>query len=179
MLDVGSKHGMYLGYEWELGGIQVTAGANPLDITASVHPITEKVTRGPNETFTIPNVYYGAYQGDIDDGSNRFKKWFWNHKITRSLYKNADEPWVEVCMQAIGGNGSTSVTGNTPQSAYDALAAAGAELVKMDFWDGTGKCWYTDRDWKYHPEVWPNGFDFAAKAHKAGLKASLVHGRHL
>ena len=69
------------------------------DITASVHPITEKVTQGNHQIFTIPNVYYGTYQGDIDDGSNRFKKWFWNYKITRSLHDHADEPWTEVCMQ--------------------------------------------------------------------------------
>ena len=176
MFDVGSTHGMYLGYEWELGGFQVTSGLDPLDITASVHPLTEKVIRGRNEIFTIPNVYYGAYKGDIDDGSNKFKKWFWNHKITRSLHDHADEPWTEVCMQDIGGKGSTSITGNTPQSAYDVLAATGVELVKMDFWDGTGKCWYTNRDWNYHPDAWPHGFDLAAKAHKAGLKASLYMG---
>jgi len=46
----------------------------------------------------------------------------------------------------------------------------------MDFWDGTGKCWYTDRDWMYHPAAWPKGFDFAAKAHKAALRASLYMG---
>ena len=176
MLDVGSMHGMYLGYEWELGGFQVTSGSNPLDITASIQPITENVTQGNNEIFTIPSVYYGTYKGDIDDGSNKFKKWFWNHKITRSLYNNPNEPWTEVCMQVIGGKGNASITGNTPQSVYDILAATGVELVKMDYWDGTGQCWYTDRDWNYRPEVWPNGFDFAAKAHKAGLKASLYMG---
>lgn len=46
----------------------------------------------------------------------------------------------------------------------------------MDFWDGSGQCWYTDRDWMFRPQMWPNGFDFAAKAHKAGLKASLYMG---
>jgi hypothetical protein len=79
-------------------------------------------------------------------------------------------------MQEIGGTGSTSITGITPQSVYDRLASTGAECVKMDFWDGSGKCWYTDRDWMFHPEIWPDGFDFAAKAHKAGLKASLYMG---
>lgn len=176
ILDVGSTHGMYLGLEWELGGFQVTAGFDPRDVSASVHPITEKVIRGDRAIFTIPSVYYGTYQGDIDDGSNKFKKWFWKHKITRSLYHHADEPWTEACMQDIGGNGSTSITGNTPQRVYDLLAATGVELVKVDFWDGTGKCWYTNRDWQYRPEVWPHGFDFAAKAHKAGLKASLYMG---
>ena len=176
MLDVGSAHGAYIGYEWELGVFQIESNFDPLDITVSILPITEAVTQGENEVFTIPSVYYGTYKGDIDDGSNRFKKWFWNYKITRSLHDNTDEPWTEVCMQLLGGNGSASVTGATPQSAYDALAATGVECVKFDFWDGTGKCWYNNRDWMFHPEVWPNGFDYAAKAHKAGLKASLYMG---
>jgi len=46
----------------------------------------------------------------------------------------------------------------------------------MDFLDGSGECWYTNRDWMFRPQVWPNGFDFASKAHKAGLKASLYMG---
>lgn len=177
ILGVGDTHGAYLGFEWELGEIKVSTKEDPLRMVASVHPITENVTRAKGEVFLIPNVYYGAYKGDIDDGSNRFKRWFWNHKITRSLHDNKDEPWVEVCMQAIGSSkGSSSVTGSTPQSSYDLLAATGAELVKMDFWDGSGKCWYNGRDWMFRPEIWPNGFDFAAKAHKAGLKASLYIG---
>jgi hypothetical protein len=176
MLDVDATHGLYIGYEWELGGFKVTTGNDPLEIFVAVNPIDEAITVGDNEILFIPSVYYGTYQGDIDDGSNRFKEWFWNHKITRSLYENTDEPWTEVCMQILGGNGSASITGETPQSAYDMLAATGVELVKMDFWDGTGSCWYTDRDWQFHPESWPNGFDFAKKAHKAGLKASLYMG---
>ena len=172
----GPKHGFYVGFEWELGGISVTSQADPLRMVASVHPITENVARGKGEEFLIPSVYYGVYQGDIDDGANRFKRWFWNHKITRSLHDNPDEPWVEVCMQELGGNGKASITGKTPQSSYDRLAATGAECAKMDFWDGTGQCWYTDRDWQFKPAVWPDGFDFARKAHKAGLKASLYMG---
>ena len=46
MFDVAATHGMYLGYEWELGGFQVASASDPLDITASAHPLTEKVTRG-------------------------------------------------------------------------------------------------------------------------------------
>ena len=176
MLGVGATHGAYLGFEWELGGFKVSSETDPLRITASVHPITENVTRSNGGVFAIPSVYYGAYKGDIDDGSNRFKRWFWNHKITRSLHDNKDEPYVEVCARNMGVEGSSSVAGNTPQSAYDLLAAIGAECAKMDFWDDSGKCWYTDRDWMFRPEIWPNGFDFASKAHKAGLKASLYMG---
>ena len=176
ILGVGTAHGAYLGFEWELGGFKVSSQSDPLRMTASVHPITDNVTRANGQVFLIPSVYYGVYQGDIDDGSNRFKRWFWNHKITRSLHDNPNEPWVEVCMADIGGKGNAGITGQTPQSAYDLLASTGTECVKMDFWDGSGKCWYTDRDWMFHPEIWPNGFDYAAKAHKAGLKASLYMG---
>ena len=127
--------------------------------------------------FAVPAVYYGTYQGDLDDGANRFKRWFWNHKITRSLHDNKDEPWSEVCMQDVSSpSGNAGVVGTTPQSVYDRLAATGVECVKMDFWDGSGKCWYTDRDWMFHLENWPHGFDYTAKAHKAGLKASLYMG---
>jgi len=178
MFDVDSAHGAYIGYEWELGAFQIASGANPHDITVSVLPITEAVTRGPNEIFLIPSVYYGTYKGDTDDGGNRFKKWFWNYKITRSLHENTDEPWTEVCAQEKFGlkSGMPSVTGATPQSVYDAIAATGVECVKLDFWDGTGQGWYTGRDWMFHHDVWPNGFDYAAKAHRAGLKASLYMG---
>ena len=74
ILGVGSTHGAYLGFEWELGGFKVSSQTDPLRMTASVHPITENVTRAKGEVLLIPNVYYGTYQGDIDDGSNRFKQ---------------------------------------------------------------------------------------------------------
>jgi hypothetical protein len=177
LLGVGEKHGAYLGFEWELGGFRVTSATNPREFAVSVFPITENVTRAPGAAFTVPSVYYGTYQGDLDNGGNRFKRWFWNHKITRSLHDHENEPWSEVCMQDISSpSGNASVVGTTPQSVYDHLAATGVECVKMDFWDGTGKCWYTDRDWMFHPENWPKGFDYAAKAHKAGMKASLYMG---
>jgi len=65
-LDVGSTHGAYIGYEWELGAFHVASGSDPRDLSVSVFPITEAVTQGANEIFTIPSVYYGTYKGDID-----------------------------------------------------------------------------------------------------------------
>ncbi|MGI4791634.1 MAG: GH36 C-terminal domain-containing protein [Janthinobacterium lividum] len=171
-LAENSAQGLYLGCEWELGGMNVSSGSDPLQMTAAVMPITENVTRQNHETFTIPTVYYGTYRGDIDSGSNQFKKWFWKYKITRSLYGNSDEPWTEMCV----GDGVNGPTESTPQSYYDSIAATGVECIKFDFWDGTGQCWYSNRDWTFHPAVWPNGFDYARKAHQAGLKASLYMG---
>ena len=172
-LDSGRLHGAYVGYEWEIGNISIATGADPRRPTATARPLTEAVTRGPGARFAIPAVYFGTYQGDVDDGANTFKRWFWNYKIPRTLHDHSDEPWVEVCIANPGSNGPS---GTTAQAVYDALAAEGAECVKADFWDGSNDCWYTDRDWQFHPQVWPNGFDFAIKAHQAGLKASLYMG---
>jgi hypothetical protein len=139
LLGVGEKHGAYMGYEWELGGFRVASAANPQDFTVSVFPVTENVTRVPGAVFAVPSVYYGTYQGDLDDGANRFKRWFWNYRITRSLHDNENEPWSEVCMQDVSSpSGNAGVVGTTPQSVYDRLAATGVECVKMDFWDGSG-----------------------------------------
>jgi len=177
LLGVGEKHGAYMGFEWELGGFHVVSAANRHQFTVSLFPVTENVTRLPGTMFAMPAVYYGTYHGGLDDGANRFKRWFWNHKITHSLHDNKDEPWSEVCMQDVSSpSGNAGVVGTTPQSVYDRLAATGVECVKMDFWDGSGKCWYTDRDWMFHRENWPHGFDYTAKAHRAGLKASLYMG---
>jgi len=84
------------------------------------------------------------------------------------MYNNAGEPWIEACLNAVG---------DTPQSTYDEFAANGVECLKLDYWEGSSSnCWYTGRDWMYHPPVWPNGFDFATKSHIAGLKASVYMG---
>ena len=166
------------GYEWELGGFRVTSAANPQEFTVSVFPVTENVTRAPGAVFTVPSVYYGTYQGDLDDGANRFKRWFWNHKITRSLHDNENEPWSEVCMQDLSSpSGNASVVGTTPQSVYDRLAATGVECVKMDFWDGSGKCWYTDRDWMFHPGELAQRIRFCRQGAQGRPEGVAVHGR--
>jgi hypothetical protein len=174
--DSGRLHGAYLGYEWEIGNLEVDTDEDPKRPTATARPLTEDVTRAPGDVFSIPSVYYGTYQGDVDDGANSFKRWFWNYKITRTLHDNTNEPWVEVCIADPVPKGPSGPSGKTPQAVYDQFAAEGAECVKADFWDGSGDCWYTDRDWQFHPKVWPNGYDFGIKAHKAGLKASLYMG---
>lgn len=74
LLGVGERHGAYLGYEWELGGFRVTSAAKPQELAVSVFPVTENVTRGRGAVFVVPPVYYGTYQGDLDDGANRFKR---------------------------------------------------------------------------------------------------------
>ena len=123
-------------------------------------------------SFRVPTVYYGTFAGDVDAGSNLFKRWFWDYKITRSLREHPDEPWSEICWDPVSGalfNGSVPRAG---PSLYAAAAATGIELLKID-------CCvygYENRSWDINPHDWPNGFDFLPRAHAVGLKTSLYLG---
>jgi hypothetical protein len=123
-------------------------------------------------SFEVPAIYYGTFSGDVDSGSNGFKRWFWDYKITHSLRERSDEPWSEICWDPVTGalfNGSMP---RAEPSLYAAAAATGVELLKID-------CCvygYENRSWDYSPHDWPDGFDFLPRAHAAGLKTSLYLG---
>ena len=117
-----APHGVFIGSEWELGTFDVTARGTDRFMCASVtvspieaandakglHDDCVTIAAGSSnpdigESFEIPAVYIGAYAGDVDSGSNSFKKWFWHHKIARSLVENDNEPWTELCWEPISG----------------------------------------------------------------------------
>ena len=178
LLSVGDMHGLYIGHEWELGSFEVRAGADKLDLSVEVSPITEVLSIASGKSFTVPSVYYGAYDGDMDDGSNSLKLWFWDHKVPRSLHENADEPWTEICYgKGHGGRFGLSCGCALPQSFYDAAAASGVEAVKQDFgWYGNSTGDPNSRNWQFRKKDWPDGFNFKSRAHEAGLKTSLYMG---
>jgi hypothetical protein len=106
-------------------------------------------------------VFIGTYKGDVDDGTNRMKTWFWNHKIPATLRNNADEPWVEVHLEAPNEVGWNAYLDKKP------LTKWGLELIKMDTGWGTGDSWEPFR------EKWPHGMTAGDKAHEKGLKFSF------
>ena len=81
----------------------------------------------------MPSVYFGAFAGDVDAGTNSFKRWFWEHKVPRSLYTNPTEPWSEICWDPITGALFNGTAPRPDQSLYAAAAATGVELVKIDW----------------------------------------------
>ena len=138
----------------------------------SVTIATDSPDPDVSSSFEVPAVYYGTFSGDIDAGSNVFKRWFWDYKITHSLRERPDEPWSEICWDPVTGalfNGSVP---RAEPSLYATAAATGVELLKID-------CCvygYENRSWDYNPHDWPRGFDFLPRAHAAGLKTSLYLG---
>ena len=120
-------------------------GSDPLTINYKVVFVghTASVTN-ENGTSVLMSLawFIGTYIGDTDDGSNKMKRWFWNHKITPTIKNNPDEPLIEYC---IPGNEARLID---YYKKYP-VAEWGAELGKIDIdWlDGAGNDW-TKGDFK-------------------------------
>ena len=174
MFDVNSKHGLYIGYEWSFGIFKNQTGSDPLTITYKSYLWdTASVTKEDGKVLNIPAVFFGTYTGDIDDGSNLMKRWFWNNKITPTLKNNPDEPLIEYC---IPGTESQLID---YYKKYP-VAEWGAELGKIDIdWlDGAGDDWTKGNFkrysyWQPDPAKWPNGMTGGNIVHNNKQKLSL------
>lgn len=164
MLQAGG-HGLYFGYEWSYGEIlaRTQKNAGKLRLTASLGEKNETITRENGESFLIPGVFYGAYCGDSDDGSNRMKRWFWDNQMTKTLRENRSEPPIEL---HIPGYSEAALTGFLDK--YD-VASWGVGLLKMDYWwtvptspgdINSGFDSYLEQQWLPDPGKWPDGMTF-------------------
>lgn len=174
MYDVNGRHGLYLGYEWSFGQFKNKTGKNPLQINYKSYLWDSlAVVIESEKVFKMPAVFFGTYVGNVDDGSNRMKRWFWNHKITQTLKDHPDEPLIEYC---IPGN----ETQLTEYYQKYPVAQWGAELGKIDIdWlDGSSSDW-TKGDfkkyafWKPDSLKWPKGMTAGDIVHQNSQKLSL------
>jgi hypothetical protein len=174
MYDINLRHGLYIGYEWSFGKFVNTTGADPLKINYKAYLWdTSSVKKENGATLKLPAVFFGCYTGDMDNGSNRMKRWFWNHKITPTLKSNPNEPLIEYC-----------IPGNEAQlieyyKKYQ-VAEWGAELGKIDIdWlAGAGGDWTKGEFKKYaywNPDStkWKSGMTAGDIVHKNKQKLSL------
>lgn len=103
-LDSGGKRGVYFALEWSAGRVHAASATGAVRLSADMDGIdalksafTTKIADG--EAFLLPAVYLGAYTGDVDDGSNIFKHWFFACKAPRILRENENEPLTQMDMQ--------------------------------------------------------------------------------
>jgi hypothetical protein len=175
MMDVGSKHGLYIGYAWDFGKFVTSTGSDSRIINTMFNlGDIGYVQKNDSKLLKIPYVFYGTYMGDVDDGSNRMKRWFWNYKVPKSLRENENEPLVELHGPFYDEAGWTTYLKNHP------LKKWGVDLIKMDcswMMPGSFSDWSKEVDymksWNPYPDKWPNGMTYAKIAHANNLKASL------
>jgi hypothetical protein len=179
MMDVGSRHGLYIGYGWNFGRFVTSTGSDSRVINTAFNlGDIGTIAEEGGKILNIPYTFYGTYLGDVDDGSNKMKKWFWNYRMTKTLRENKNEPLVELHTPFDDEAGWTKYLKNHP------LKSWGVDLVKVDItWmtPGTFSNWVSQADitknWNPDPVKWPNGCTFGAIAHANNLKASLYLNR--
>lgn len=162
-IDQGTS-GAYLAYEFPKGRIEtisISSGEKyQISLAAGLND-GFKTNLPSGETFVVPTVYFGLYEGDVDDGSNIFKRWFFNNKAPASLRQNTNEPLMELARNIYALDSNQYPLGI--YSEYNKLAAQmtlfpsqqlGVELEVID-WG-----WWNPRkpsDWSGNSQYWPNG----------------------
>ncbi len=101
-LDYGTN-GVYFAHEWSHAGLEAEGTPDGgAVLTAylgdSANSFKSKID-GNGGTFLMPLVYLGVYDGDVDDGSNVFKHWFFRYKAPDNMYENPAEPLIQQDMQ--------------------------------------------------------------------------------
>lgn len=175
VFNVGDIHGLYIGYAWSFGVSLVTTGTSGTAISYNAHLWDSgSFAEADGKILNIPAIYLGTYQGDLDDGGNRFKKWFWDYKMPATIRNNTNEPLLEYIIP----NDQAGVDSYFAQ--YN-MKAWGGELAKIDIdWllgvvPGDTATWFTDQivTWICNPAEWPNGMTAGAIVHMNNQKLSL------
>jgi len=135
-LDGGSC-GAYGAFEWSSCRIHGTGIEGGVLLTADFGGNFSTLLP-PGEDLMIPPFYFGVYDGDIDDGSNLFKHWFFRVKTPSAVRDNPNEPLVQ-CDDQI-----------PPELAR----SLGIQSIKWDYgWWGEKRD-HPDRIWKTHEGSW-------------------------
>jgi hypothetical protein len=120
----------------------------------------------PRETFEAPPVFLGCYEGDVDDGANRLRKW-----VRGNLTPKATDPRYPLLVNNSWGSGM-AVDESLARRMIDESAELGLEMFHID------AGWFrTVGDWRPNPSKFPNGLaPVADYAHGKGLKFGLWVG---
>ncbi len=174
VLHSSDNHGLYVGYEFSYGDMLMRTQSDKtvLRFTAELGVSSDVIVRENGETLLVPPVFYGAYCGDVDDGSNNMKKWFYNYLMTESLRENANEPDIEFHIPVFSESDLKNYL-NT----YN-LEEMGVEATKMDYyWTVPNHSFdeVLEQQWNPDKSKWPNGMTYGklVKSYFPSLKTSL------
>ena len=126
-----NESGLYFAQEWSNGRLTASgADGNQAYLNALIGNGDFSTSLDKGQVLYLPSIYIGVYDGDIDIGSNHFKRWFLNCKAPENMMKDANEPLTQQDMQ-IG---------------YD-VSQYGIQSIKWDYG------WWSDEavgNWKSH-----------------------------
>ena len=97
---LGDLRGLYTAVEWSSCAIYARQEGDVINERVALSPSrTFSTVLAANGNLEIPTVYIGIYNGDIEIGSNQFKRWFFENKSPASLKEDPEEPLTQMAMQ--------------------------------------------------------------------------------
>lgn len=189
VIRTSNGNGFYYGYWYGFGTMKVKTGDDPTKIRVSSYlgdsgTITRKLEAGDMDgdgiqdadlNLTVPAMFFGTFNGSLDEGCNRMKNWFWKFYMTDTLRENENEPLVELHLPF------NSEKEWTEYLEKHNVADWGVQLLKQDYWwtvpnsppsDGSFN-WDLHQKWSPDKTKWPNGMTLGNIAHENGLQQSL------
>ncbi len=180
VIDDAGQGGLYLGMENQ-ADFKITVDTFGTDmVRADAQYMAGRGMDVPaGETAAASPTYLGVYNGDIDDGCNQFKRWFWNNKTPANHRSDPIAPWA-----IFGGLWSYETAGSKAAGAVwwsdeatyrkgvekEGLKDMGFEAVEVDaYWAEAAKA-----------GDWPSGTKIIPQlAHENGLKLNLYLMNHV
>ncbi len=96
-LDGGDK-GAYIAFEWTSSRLIASPAEGGTRVTLDLREgFSTRIPSGGD--FILPPIYLGVYDGDVDDGSNCFKRWFFLEKAPATVRQNENEPLTQMDYQ--------------------------------------------------------------------------------
>ncbi len=161
-----AEYGAYIGVEWTSD--RIFCEGTDVGVHVCVDYGEGFTTLLPaGEVFTVAPVYIGFYDGDVDDGSNLFKRWFFLEKTPKNVLHNEREPLVQ--------------EDDFGQLSPEAAKEHGIRCIKWDYGWWSNDCIEDPPTlWKYNEGSWKLRADFAKKRIEAlGCKTLSEYGRYL
>lgn len=169
----GSNHGLYTGWEWTHGRVDVSGGTKT---TAQNFKIVEglnadfKTDIPAGEVYYIPSGFIGCYSGDREDGSNEMVKWFYDYMMPpeNKEDKYPTVPFNIITTIAVARRNWTMSDKNF-YNVIDELSEIGIEEAIVDIgW------WAQDGDFRGTHERWQSGMANSSQyVHDKGMDFGL------
>lgn len=161
-----ATYGAYIGVEWTSERIFCEGTDDGAYVCVDYgEGFTTLLPEG--ESFTVAPIYVGFYDGDVDDGSNLFKRWFFLEKTPKNVLYNENEPIVQ----------EDAFRQLAPKDA----AECGIGCLKWDYgWWSNDAIENPPTLWKYNEGSWKLRADFAKDHLKTlGFTSLADYGKHL
>lgn len=98
-IDRNSVDGIFTAFEWSHGRIIAEKASSSslqlsIDMDSGFKVFSTKIPA--DFEFVFPSAYIMPYDGDVDDGSNKFKSWFFQCKTKDKLRNDENEPLLQM-----------------------------------------------------------------------------------